>query len=253
MAHPPRISHRTWTLPDLLAEHRAGRLLLPVMQREWSWSESQEDAFARSLVRGIPLGTIVLAQRDRRGEMFPTWPPPWCYRFPLVPFGTPPPDGGEFIVLDGRHRIEALLRLRNSITPINSGLGLGGEEWIHFPAPQVCDVARAMYAPAKADCWPRTQYMLRTGLSPVDMLGSSGDTRGRIGSKEKKDEADRLHVLLDHHHLRAPMVHVVIIEDATMADWVETIRAYSRAGAPWTDAQLAELEQAAETFAPPAT
>jgi len=77
-----------WTLPELVEYVKKEKILVPVFQREFVWSESQVVLLAESIYKGYPIGLIVLFEEEP----------------------------GKFLILDGQQRIFSIyMMFGNSI------------------------------------------------------------------------------------------------------------------------------------------
>lgn len=88
----PTLSARadTLTVQELLAEIARSRLLVPGFQRAWRWRDDDQVKLLDSVLKGIPIGTLLLSE-------------------PFV--DRPPPTGAGRLVLDGQQRLHTLRRL----------------------------------------------------------------------------------------------------------------------------------------------
>lgn len=98
------VVHATdWTTETIISQLRRGNISLnPRFQRRDAWKVQQKSRFIESLILGLPIPQIVLAEaKDRRGR---------------------------FIVLDGKQRLLSLLQFWGNGEGINNGYALSGLE-----------------------------------------------------------------------------------------------------------------------------
>jgi Protein of unknown function DUF262 len=98
------VLHATdWTTETIISQLKRGTILLnPSFQRRDAWTRIQKSKFIESLILGLPIPQIVLAE-SRQGR-------------------------GKFIVLDGKQRLLALLQFWGLGTGAKNGYALSGLE-----------------------------------------------------------------------------------------------------------------------------
>ncbi len=98
--------------PDMLVENMINTsIFLPIIQRGFEWEAERIEKFFDSLIKGIPLGLILLYQHDtsffqtkgrRFFDKFDENTPKEQYKYELHI------DNGNFLVIDGQQRLQAL-------------------------------------------------------------------------------------------------------------------------------------------------
>lgn len=105
MSRPPslprRPSAKSFAVEDLLQDVREGRLALPNFQRPLKWRQREAALLFDSILRGYPIGTLLLWKRPRGG--------PAVDVRPLVP--DHPLDPDALVVVDGQQRLTSLARV----------------------------------------------------------------------------------------------------------------------------------------------
>jgi hypothetical protein len=56
----PRLEHQTIKVSDLIADYRAGRIVVPEFQREYVWGKTRAARLVDSLYRGYPISSLLL-------------------------------------------------------------------------------------------------------------------------------------------------------------------------------------------------
>lgn len=102
---PVEPSARTYTLADLMARVRAGQVRVPHFQRGLRWTSSDAVALVDSVLRGFPIGSLLLWKRPG---------PPQRVTLGDVTIDAPDMDNALYVV-DGQQRITAFL---NAFDPI---------------------------------------------------------------------------------------------------------------------------------------
>lgn len=99
----PRLVASTLSTEDILVLAQQGQLRLPVFQRLWKWRKEHVRDLFDSLLRGFPVGTLLLWTRPAEEH---------AVRFGDDDFGVdlpgPASDGAQFII-DGQQRITSLV------------------------------------------------------------------------------------------------------------------------------------------------
>jgi uncharacterized protein with ParB-like and HNH nuclease domain len=73
----PQLKHETVKVKRLVADYRAGHIVIPEFQREYVWKKSKAPKLIDSLYRGFPISSLLLWQttegaRARRKDPRPT-------------------------------------------------------------------------------------------------------------------------------------------------------------------------------------
>jgi len=213
-----KTEHWVGRTPDLMRSIRQGRYFVPSQQRDWSWSQNQVLDFADSLLRGWPIGNFIFA---RCGETSAT---------PLTEYKSVTP-AEQYVILDGRHRMESLYRLAESQEPLTTQ-GLIGQDpaWESLPTPVVADIFGALLHGTN----PMRTYMARIQACAVDKVSYKSLT---------EDELDLISVVDAAANRVRDVQHTVMVLHGPPSEYAKVLRRYATAGSPWTAKQLKELEQ----------
>lgn len=57
---PPRLEHKPVKIRELIADYRAGRIVIPEFQREYVWKKARAGRLADSIYRGYPISSLLL-------------------------------------------------------------------------------------------------------------------------------------------------------------------------------------------------
>lgn len=111
---PVEPSARTYTLADLMNRVRAGRVRVPHFQRGLRWAKSDAAALVDSVLRGFPIGSLLLWKRRAPAEII---------RLGDVTIDAPKMDEALYVV-DGQQRITAFLNAFDPKAGINGQFAL---------------------------------------------------------------------------------------------------------------------------------
>lgn len=93
-----RPTAETFPLDDLVAWARTGRLRVPAFQRGLRWTQSDVVSLFDSVLKGYPVGSLLLWERDAPAETVT-----------LGAMSIDAPSGPAFYVVDGQQRVTALV------------------------------------------------------------------------------------------------------------------------------------------------
>jgi len=109
----PRPEARSFRIEDLIRHARAGRLRVPAFQRRFKWERSDVEDLIDSIVRGYPIGTLLLWSRKAPAE-----------RVSIGGLTLDVPEQSAWYVVDGQQRVVSLVSTLTMATDRNAGFDL---------------------------------------------------------------------------------------------------------------------------------
>ena len=171
-----------------------GKIRVPRFQRNFVWKQTDLHALLDSVLRGFPIGSILVWDTDKPIETTESIGP--------INIG-PHPDGIVGYLLDGQQRVSTLvgtLRLPDDVNPIVHQI-----DWRVY-----CDLETREFVRAPTDVIEPQYFPVRSLLSTAGFFGACRQIHSTASSEKLArrwlDEADRLATAFRDYQL--PLIHI---------------------------------------------
>ncbi len=210
----------------------AGKIRVPRFQRAFVWKQSDLHALLESILRGFPIGSILVWDTEEKIES--------TERIGPVPIG-PPPDGSVGYLLDGQQRVSTLvgtLLLTHAMENIADQV-----DWRVY-----CDLDTLEFHRAPKEGLRPHHFPVRSLLNTAGFFEACRHIQSEVDDRARSqrwlDEADRLASAFRDYQL--PLVH---IREADLDSAVTVFARLNRTGRKMTaDEMVSTLTYQAGQF-----